>query len=163
MYENRISTFEASGGHLAWTHQIYGKTLGKCDGVKKGLVYTFQYNWNVKRKGGVECSEAGKDEMSSSGWRERTAGAWRSLRARSSLCHGQSLLFSGSNQTALGLCKDTVPLFISTVAHTQLIGILQLGHWHCPSSAVKLLRCVNVELWQPQTRVLPFCYFSCSV
>lgn len=75
------------------------------------------------------------------------------------------LLLSGSNQTALGLSKDPVPLFISTVARTPLIGILQLGHGHCLSSAVKSLRLVNVELWSPQMPdwAAPLRYLNASI
>lgn len=39
----------------------------------------------------------------------------------------------------------------STVARTPLIGISQLGHGHCLSSAVESLRLVNVELRSAQT------------
>lgn len=75
------------------------------------------------------------------------------------------LLLSGSNQTALGLSKDPVPLFISTVARTPLIGILQLGHGHCLSSAVKSLRLVNVELWSPPMPdwAAPLRYLNASI
>lgn len=49
--------------------------------------------------------------------RNRTAGARRSLCVAPLFVTGKRLLFSGSNQTALGLCKDPV-LFSSQLLHT---------------------------------------------
>ena len=49
--------------------------------------------------------------------RMRTAGAWHSLCVGLLFVTGKRLLFSGSNQTALGLCKDPV-LFSSQLLHT---------------------------------------------
>lgn len=62
------------------------------------------------------------------------------------------LLFSGSNQTALRLNEDPPwqPPPLNCCTH-PLIGISQLGHGHCLSSAVESLRPVNVELRSAQT------------
>lgn len=49
--------------------------------------------------------------------RARTAGAWRSLCVGLLFVRRKRLLFSGSNQTTLGLCKDPVP-FSSQLLHT---------------------------------------------
>lgn len=118
----------------------------------------FQYVWNAKKKSRQRWRWALQTPQP-----EEMENSWGSAlpQCRPAPC----LLLSGSNQTALGLSKDPVPLFISTVARTPLIGILQLGHGHCLSSAVKSLRLVNVELWSPQMPdwAAPLRYLNASI
>lgn len=131
--------FQVTRGQLTWIHQVYCKTHRKGNSVQKGPLYTFQYRWmKCKNEKGKKCSQAGKGETSSSGWREGTAGPRCSLCARAAVfVMGKASCFQAVIRQPWGSVKTWFPFHLNCCTHP--------ANWNLATGSLALsLKCCQV-------------------
>lgn len=120
--------------------------------------------WKCEKERGEKCSQAGKDETSSSGWRERTAGPWYSLCVRAPVfVMGKASCFQAVIRQPWGSVKTRIPFHLNCCTHP--------ANWnHATGSLALSLKCCQVTqmcecgiMAASDAQVLPPCYFNSSV